>query len=401
MPIVDQPKDLPVEEPEMNPADVAAPAAESGLPLEAPLPVKTVPTQWILIGLGTIAFLYFARPVVLPLFLAILAAMALKPLMRWLAVLRLPPAPSAAIIFVLLVACLSVGFFQLGRPAVAWIDDAPQHVADLKARVQLLYPNAMKMGHAVAAVSDLGAATGAAAGAVTNPTAAGAKKATPKPAAPTVEIRDQRGTASILNWTGTILAGLGEVMVLIYLILASGDLFLQKLVRVMPTLKDKKQAIEFSHEIQQNISNYLFAVTLINSVLGAVVAVGLYVIGVPKAAMWGMLVAVMNFVPYFGPVIMIIILAIVGVLTFDTLWQGLLPAAWFTALHLLESNFVTPILLGRRFTLNPVAIFVSLIFWLWLWGIPGALLSAPILVLVKAICDRVPRAVFVSELIGR
>jgi predicted PurR-regulated permease PerM len=398
MPIVEQPSSPAFQEPEMTPVEGIPPADEAGPPSDGPVPVKTVPTQWILIGLGTIAFLYFARPVVLPLFLAILAAMALKPMMRWLAMLRLPPAPAAAIVFSLLVACLAVGFFQLGRPAVAWIDDAPQHVADLKARVQLLYPNAMKMGHAVAAVTDLGATTGAAA----NAAGAGPKKAAAKaPAAPAVEIRDQRGTASILNWTGTVLAGLGEVLVLIYLILASGDLFLQKLVRVMPTLKDKKQAIEFSHEIQQNISNYLFAVTLINAALGTVVAVGLYAIGVPKPAMWGMLVAVMNFVPYFGPVVMIVILAIVGVLSFDTLWQGLLPAAWFTALHLLESNFVTPILLGRRFTLNPVAIFVSLMFWLWLWGIPGALLSAPILVLVKAVCDRVPRAVFVSELIGR
>lgn len=380
----------------MTPAGGAQAVDENGSPSIVPTPVKTVPTQWILIGLGTIAFLYFARPVVLPLFLAILAAMALKPLMRWVAVIHLGPSLSAAVIFVALVTFLGVGFTQLGRPAVAWIDDAPQHVADLKARMQRLYPNAMKMGHAVAAVSDLGAATGAAA----NASGPGLKKASQK-APSTVEIRDQRGTTSILNWTGTVLAGLGEVLVLIYLILASGDLFLHKLVRVMPTLKDKKQAIEFSHEIQQNISNYLFAVTLINAVLGALVAGGLYLIGVPKAGMWGMLVAVMNFVPYFGPVIMIIILAIVGILSFDTLWQGLLPAAWFTALHLLESNFVTPILLGRRFTLNPVAIFVSLMFWLWLWGIPGALLSAPILVLVKAVCDRLPRAVFVSELIGR
>jgi predicted PurR-regulated permease PerM len=293
---------------------------------------------------------------------------------------------------VLLLTALIVGFSQLGRPAVNWIDDAPQHLADLKARVKYLYPNAMKMGHAVAAVTDF-----------SDTAAAGpeAKKANQKAPPPTVEIKDQRGTASILNWTGTVLAGLGEVLVLIYLILASGDLFLHKLVRVMPTLSDKKRAIEFSHEIQQNISKYLFSLTIINTCLGAVVAAGLYVIGVPKAGMWGMLVAVLNFVPYFGPAVMVFILAIVGILSFDSLWQGLLPAAWFLALHLLESNFVTPILLGRRFTLNPVAIFISLMFWLWLWGVPGALISAPILVLVKAVCDRIPRAVYVSELIGR
>jgi predicted PurR-regulated permease PerM len=106
--------------------------------------------------------------------------------------------------------------------------------------------------------------------------------------------------------------------------------------------------------------------------------------GVPNAAMWGIFVAVLNFVPYFGPVAGVIVLATVGLLTFDTLWQGLLPPAWYLLLHLLEANLITPVLLGRRFTLNPVVIFVSLIFWTWLWGVPGALLSVLILVSIKA-----------------
>ena len=165
----------------------------------------------------------------------------------------------------------------------------------------------------------------------------------------------------------------GETLVLLYLLLASGDLFLQKLVHVMPTLSDKKRAVEISHEIQQNISNYLFSVSLINIGLGLIVSGGLYFMGVPNAAMWGMLVAVLNFVPYFGPVAGVILLAAVGLLTFDTLWKGLLPPAWYLLLHLLEANLITPVLLGRRFTLNPVVIFVSLIFWTWLWGVPGSL----------------------------
>jgi len=216
-----------------------------------------------------------------------------------------------------------------------------------------------------------------------------------------VEVKDSRGTSSILNWTGTFLAGVGETLVLLYLLLASGDLFLQKLVHVMPTLRDKKSAVEISHEIQQNISNYLFSVTLINIGLGLVVSGGLYFMGVPNAAMWGILVAVLNFVPYFGAVAGVILLASVGLLTFDTLWTGLLPPAWYLLLHTLEANLITPVLLGRRFTLNPVGIFVSLIFWMWLWGVPGALLSVPILVSIKVVCDRVPVMAPVSELLSR
>src|SRR4030095_279106 len=131
------------------------------------------------------------------------------------------------------------------------------------------------------------------------------------------------------------LAGMGETLVLLYLLLTSGDLFLQKLVRVMPTLRDKKRAVEISHEIQKNISNYLFSVSLINIGLGIIVSGGLYWLGVPNAAMWGMLVALLNFVPYFGPVAGVILLAIVGLLTFDTLLKGLLPPAWYLLLHTL------------------------------------------------------------------
>jgi predicted PurR-regulated permease PerM len=108
---------------------------------------------------------------------------------------------------------------------------------------------------------------------------------------------------------------------------------------------------------------------------------------------------VLNFVPYFGPVAGVLVLATVGLLTFDTLWKGLLPPSWYLLLHLLEANLVTPVLLGRRFTLNPVVIFVSLIFWTWLWGVPGALLSVPILVSIKVVCDRVPAMSHVSELL--
>jgi predicted PurR-regulated permease PerM len=164
-------------------------------------------------------------------------------------------------------------------------------------------------------------------------------------------------------------------------------------------MHDKKRAVDISHEIQQNISNYLFSVSLINTGLGVIASGGLYYLGIPNAGMWGMLVAVLNFVPYFGPVAGIILLAAIGLLTFEMPLQAVLPPAWYLLLHLLEANFITPILLGRRFTLNPVIIFVSLIFWTWLWGVPGALLSVPFLVSLKVICDHVPSLSHVSELL--
>jgi predicted PurR-regulated permease PerM len=348
---------------------------------------KITPVQSLLIVLGAMAFLYFARPVILPLILACVAGMTLKPLIRWLSCCHIRPPLAAAVVLSLLVTAAVIGFVKLGGPAMAYVNNAPEHMTQLRKRIQKSFPGGPKLSLAAAAVTDLGATEEE-------------KKADQK-AAPTVVVQDHRGTNSIVNWTGTFLAGVGETLVLLYLLLASGDLFLQKLVRVMPTLSDKKRAVEISHEIQQNISNYLFSVSLINVGLGVIVSAGLYFMHVPNAAIWGMLAAVLNFVPYFGPVAGVILLAAVGILSSDTLAQGLLPPAWYLVLHLLESNLITPVLLGRRFTLNPVVIFVSLIFWTWIWGVPGALLSVPILVSIKVICDRVPAMSHVSELLTK
>ncbi len=344
---------------------------------------KATTVQIVILLLGTIAFLYLARPVALPVVLACIAAMTLKPLIRWLSYCHIPLAISAAVVLGLLISGIAIGFLQVGRPALAWINEAPEHMTELKQRVQKIFPRLARLNRAAAAVNDFGA------------TADDQKKA------PTVELKTSRIPGSLISQTGVFVAGTGETLVLLYMLLASGDMFLQKLVRVMPTLREKKRAVEISHEIQQNISHYLFSVSLINLVLGIVVSVGLYFMGVPNAVMWGLVAALLNFVPYFGPGAGIILLSVVGLLTFESLWQAVLPPAWYLLMHLLESNLVTPVLLGRRFTLNPVVIFVSLIFWTWLWGVPGALLSVPLLVSIKVICDRVPAMSPVSELLDR
>jgi predicted PurR-regulated permease PerM len=361
-------------------AAVAIASADAGKITE-----RTKPVYGVLVVLGAVAFLYFARPVILPLVLACGAGMTLKPLIRWLSCCRIRPALGAAVVLSLFVTAVVVGFVHLGGPAMSYVNNAPRHMTELRQRVLKMFPGGSRFSRAAAAVSNLGATE--------------EEKKEQQKTAPTVEVNDNRGAGSLVNWTGTFLVGVGETLILLYLLLASGDLFLQKLVHVMPTFSDKKRAVEISHEIQQNISNYLFSVSVINIGLGVVVSLGLYFMQVPNAAMWGMLVALLNFVPYFGPIAGVCLLTAVGFLSFDTLPHGLLPPAWYLALHLLEANLITPVLLGRRFTLNPVVIFVSLMFWTWLWGVPGALLSVPILVSIKVICDRVPRLSSVSELL--
>jgi len=346
---------------------------------------KAKPAQIAIVGLGLVAFLYFARPVMLPVLLGWIAAVTLQPPMRWLSHWHIPRPLSAAVLLCLLVSAFGVGFYELGRPALKWVNEAPQHMTDLRRRVQKNFPRLGRFSEAVAAVSSLGATE--------------EEKTEEQRKAPTVEVKESRGASAVINWTGSFLVCAVETVVLLYLLLASGDFFLQKLVRMAPTSQDKESAIEISREIQRNISHYLFSVSLINIGLGLAVSGGLCLMGVPNAAMWGMFAAALNFVPYLGPVVGVFLLATVGLLTFDTLWSGLLPAAWYLLLHLLESNLVTPVVLGRRFALHPVVIFVSLIFWTWLWGLPGAFLSAPILVSMKVVCERLPALSRASQLL--
>ncbi|MEO8429220.1 MAG: AI-2E family transporter, partial [Verrucomicrobiota bacterium] len=215
-----------------------------------------------------------------------------------------------------------------------------------------------------------------------------------------VEVKDNHVASTVFTWTGSLLAGAGETVALLFLLLASGELFLLKLVQAMPRFRDKKQAVEISREIQQSISTYLFSVGLINLGFGIVVGLGLQLLGMPNALMWGGVAAFANFIPYIGPILGMTAVGLAGVLAFDTLGLGLLPAGVYLLLHLAEANAVTPFVLGRRFALNPVIIFIALIFCTWLWGVIGALLSAPLLVTVKVISDRVPGLTFLGELLA-
>src|SRR4051812_8986504 len=168
-------------------------------------------TQHILLVLGGVGFLHIARPLVLPIVLACVIAMTLKPLIRWLSHCRIRPALGAAIVLSLFGTAVGIGFVKLGPPAVAWVNNTPAHMAQLRHRVQKMLPPGARFSLAAAAVNNLGATE--------------AEQNRP----PMVEVKDNHGSNAVINWTGSFLAGIGEAVVLLYLLLASGDLFLQKL----------------------------------------------------------------------------------------------------------------------------------------------------------------------------
>lgn len=340
-------------------------------------------TRLTLLVLAVTAFLHFAHAVVLPVVAAWVVATALNPLMRRLRSWRLP-APIAAIsVMGIVLVPISFGFGQISRPLVAWSRNAPQNIEQLKERLHLVLRPARRITEMAATVGEAAGATGESVGAV-----------------PKVEVKDHAFAGTLFSWTATALTSLGETLALIFLLLCAEDTFIQKLVKVMPTLRDKRRAVGITNEIRHSVSVYLFSVSLVNLCLGTVLAIALTMAGMRDAVMWGALAALMNFIPYFGPIVGVSLMAIGGLTAFDTLGHGLVPAAIYLALHLVEANLVTPFVVGRRFTLNPVVVFASLIFFLWLWGGVGALVAMPLLVAAKTICDRLPALSSVGEILS-
>jgi predicted PurR-regulated permease PerM len=172
-------------------------------------------------------------------------------------------------------------------------------------------------------------------------------------------------------------------------LLVSGDIFLRRLVEILPRYSDKRQAIEISQHIEDDISAYLATVSIMNAAVGLATALVMWLCGVGDPILWGAVAFLLNYVPILGPMIGLVTFALAGLLTLDTLWQALLPAALYLIIHLIEGETVTPMLLARRFTLNPVLVVIALIFWYWMWGVPGAILAVPMLAITKIVCDRI------------
>jgi predicted PurR-regulated permease PerM len=196
------------------------------------------------------------------------------------------------------------------------------------------------------------------------------------------------------------LASAFEVLILLYFLLAAGDLFLAKFVKVLPNVRDKRKAVEIVRESEASISSYLLTTTLVNAVEGAVVAGMMYFWGIPSPILWGVLVFFFEFIPYLGAFAMAVLLTLVALTTFDSVGHALLVPASYLLVNVVQGNFVTPLLQGHRLALNPVAIFIGLAFWFWIWGIPGAFIAVPLLATFKLFCDHIESLAAVGEFLG-
>ncbi len=356
--------------------------AELARLLRGPLDIRSFALSVLMIlALG--AMFYVARAVLLPILLALLLSFLLSPMVRKLARLGIPEAAGAALLLIAIVSLLVFGVYQLWVPATQWVQRLPSSISQIEAKIRPVKQSVKEINEATKQVEKVTTMK---------------KEAAPS----TVKVEVQRPSliGVALNQTLNLLATVGAMTILLYFLLASGDLFLLKLVRILPRFEDKKLAVTIVHAVRHDISHYLLTITLINAGLGAAVGVAMFGLGMPNPWLWGVMAAVFNFIPYLGAVASGGILTIVALLTFDTLGQAMLVPGVFLGLTGLEGFLVTPTIVGRRLTLNPVAIFIWLAFWGWLWGVPGMLLAVPLLAALKIVCDHITPLNAVGEFLG-
>jgi predicted PurR-regulated permease PerM len=331
--------------------------------------------------LAVLYTLYFARAFFLPIVLAVLLDFLLSPIVRTLKRARIPEPVGAALVILTLLGAVGFGGYSLAAPAQAWIAKAPESLATVQNRLRALrkpVEQVSKTANQVEAATEV-------------------DKGGPQ----AVVLRGPRLSERLFGSTQSFLMGALESLILLYFLLAAGDLFLQKLIKVLPLLRDKKKAVAIARETEASISTYLFTVAMVNLVLGLAITLVMSLIGMPNALLWGALAALAEFIPYVGATILLGLLTMAGLVTFPMLGHALLVPGAYLAVNLIQSQFVSPMILGRRLTLNPVAILVGLVFWWWLWGVGGAFIAVPLLATLKIFCDHIESLAPIGEFLGK
>jgi predicted PurR-regulated permease PerM len=323
--------------------------------------------------------IYFMRSILLPIVLALLLSYLLRPIIRGLAKLKIPSPVGAAFILIGLLALVGYGISALVTPAVGWLQKAPAGLTELQHK---LLPVKKSVAQVTQATSEI------------------EKLATANAETKTVEVKRHPISEMFFMRTPEFIASAVLLSILLYFLLVYDQVFIAKLVKLLPTLSDKKTAVGIAHDIESQVSHYLFTITAINACLGLAVGTAVGLLGLRNPIMWGMMVALLNFVPYLGALTGIICMTIGAVLSFDSLGYALIFPAVYLAFGTLEGSFITPWVMGRSLTLNPVIILLSLTFWGWMWGMVGIILAVPILAAFKIFCAHIkpmePLAEFLS-----
>ncbi len=348
---------------------------------QGPINIRSIALTGLFVY-ASLMVMYVAKAIMLPVFVALFLNLLLAPLVRGLEKIHIPPPFAAGGILLLLISTLTFGMIQLSSPASLWLDRAPEALQQVEQKIRTIKSSVLEMGEATKALEHMASLSES-------------RKA------PKIQVKTESLGGQLIDWTTEFILGLVSTMILLYFFLASGDLFLEKLVKVLPRFSDKRRAVEIVRGIEGNISSYLVTVTSVNVGLALVTSLAMYLLGMPNPYLWGAMAGILNFIPYVGSIIGLGAVTLAAILTFEHMNIVAMVSGTYVFLTAIEGSVITPHLLGRKLTLNPVIILVSVLFWGWLWGAIGALLAVPFVASLKMICDQIEPLNSIGEFLSR
>nr|WP_218061565.1 AI-2E family transporter [Ameyamaea chiangmaiensis] len=341
----------------------------------------------ILTVLAVFYTLSVASQIVLPFVLALVINLLLVGPMRVLSHRLRVPKPLAALVLMLgLAGVISAIGIAISVPAAGWISRAPEGLPALQAQLAVLREPLDAITNAYTHIQII------LSGGNADPSSALA------PGAGGDGLR-RLGT-TVFDHTRLLIGQLLTMLLMLFFLLTEGDSLLRRFVEIMPTFADKRRAVRIASQIERNVSLYLATITIMNLLVGVFNLVQCWLVGMPNPLLWGVLAFLLNYIPIIGPLTGVVIYFFVGLFTFPSLFQSFAAPTIYLCIHMLEGEVITPMLLAKRFTLNPVLVMASLMFWDWLWGISGAFLSVPMLAVFKIICDHVEQLTPIGHILG-
>jgi predicted PurR-regulated permease PerM len=325
--------------------------------------------------LGAILFLLvlhacaIAAGVIVPVLVALLFSLMLAPAVRMLCSARVPRVIAAALVVGSVIAASAALLGSLLTPAQEWLAQAPralERVERAARSIQQPLRVASEAGERIAELTEGGSRS----------------QQRVVEAAP-----NQLG--QMLRATPAVLVALTMTLILMFIFLLHGDTLLRKLVEIAPELRVKKEIVQATRSAQHDLSVYMVSITVINLGVGTLTAFGLWWLGVPNPLLWGGVAALLNYAPYVGPLMMMIVLTVVGFGHYETPMQALLLPGLFLLLNIAEGQLFTPLTVGRRMALDPIVVFLGLVTLGWLWGVAGVLLALPLLTCIRIVAERV------------
>jgi predicted PurR-regulated permease PerM len=355
----------------------------------------------ILTSLAVLYTLYFAAGIILPFVLALVLSLLLNPAARFLhEKLHLPRMLGAVILIGVVFSAIGGVGYAISVPATGWIARAPQSLPTLQAKLSFMrrpiamFEGGMQQMQRLMQDSSSARDTAPTSGVAAAPAAMGQA---PQP----VSLSQGSGVGlSVLAGTRSFLGQAMTLVVMLFFLLADGDALLRRFIEILPGLAEKKRAVAIATEVEHNISGYLSTITLMNLCVGVANGLSVWAFGLPDPLLWGTVAFLLNYIPILGAFAGMAIFFFVGLFTFSSVVWALAPSGVYLLIHIIEGETITPMLLARRFTLNPLLVIAALMFWDWLWGVAGALLAVPLLAVFKILCDNIESLTPIGHLLG-